>query len=359
MAVVSGGKNDGCSGYSPGVYTNLEDPEVFQWIQRVAFGIDSIDRELIAHKVLITTGVSQKFGISDEIGQGTIIIDLKDDKIDCTLSDYPSTRMHYGTGGIVEAEIPMVCGGYDGDATFFKDCHKFLDNTWIAAGKIETGRSSMGSGNIVINGNLLLSGGFVGTKDLDSSVLIDSSSTMELKDLPIEISTHCNVRMNSSHMMVTGGYSYDGGRRSETLLFDLTKEEWADGPSMRAERSSHGCAQMALGDKTIIWVTGGWDGSRSIQFTEYLEDLNQGWQSGPDLPYPLSSHRMVALEDFKSIYITGGDGRQNNGEILQLQCSGSTPDTCAFKPSALNVKVDRQAHIALPISNALADKLCN
>lgn len=68
---------------------------------------------------------------------------------------------------------------------------------------------------------------------------------------------------------------------------------------------------------------------------------------------------MVASEDLRSIYITGGNEIRNNGEILQLQCSGSTPDTCAFTPSTLDVKVGRFAHIALPISNTLADKLCN
>ena len=78
---------------------------------------------------------------------------------------------------------------------------------------------------------------------------------------------------------------------------------------------------------------------------------------GLDLPYYLNNHRMVALEDFKEVYITGGDGRKNNGEILELKCSGSNPDTCEFKPNS-NVKVDRDRHVAIPISNSLADELC-
>ena len=80
--------------------------------------------------------------------------------------------------------------------------------------------------------------------------------------------------------------------------------------------------------------------------------------SGLDLPYYLNNHRMVALENFTEVYITGGDGKKNNGEILELKCSGSTPDTCGFKPSASNVKVDRDRHVAIPISNSLADELC-
>ena len=74
--------------------------------------------------------------------------------------------------------------------------------------------------------------------------------------------------------------------------------------------------------------------------------------------YPLDDHRMVASEDSKAVYVTGGVGRQNNGQLIEMKCSGSTPDTCAFKPSATTNRVDRYAHIALPITESLAKKLC-
>ena len=67
---------------------------------------------------------------------------------------------------------------------------------------------------------------------------------------------------------------------------------------------------------------------------------------------------MVASEDSKAVYVTGGIGRQNNGELIEMKCSGSTPDTCAFRPSATTNRVDRDSHIALPITESLATKLC-
>ena len=67
---------------------------------------------------------------------------------------------------------------------------------------------------------------------------------------------------------------------------------------------------------------------------------------------------MVASEDSKTVYVTGGTGRQNNGQLIEMKCSGSTPDTCAFKPSATTNRVDRESHIALPITESLANKLC-
>ena len=68
---------------------------------------------------------------------------------------------------------------------------------------------------------------------------------------------------------------------------------------------------------------------------------------------------MVASEDSKAVYVTGGYGiDQNNGELLEMKCSGSTPDTCAFKPSATTNRVDRHGQIAMPITDSLANKLC-
>ena len=304
-----------------------------------------------SHKVLITTGYPWD-------GE-TIIIDLQNDEVTCTLPAYP-LQLANGAGGIIEDEIPLICGGYK-SSKYFPNCYTLTDKTWTEIGKLETGQSSMGTGNIVVNGSLLLTGGTgTGNIPLNSMVMIDSGSMVEvLKEMPNHLVGHCNVRLNSSHIMVMGGNSDDDRSTSDTLIFDLVNQEWTQGPSMKGKRENHGCIQMLLGDQPIIWVTGGENGARSLQTTEYLEDLDQGWQPGPDLPYKLDFHRMVASEDLETIYITGGSKALENGEILQLQCSGSTPDTCSFATLTLDFDVIRFAHIALPVSNTLADKLCN
>ena len=223
-----------------------------------------------SHKVLITTGYPWD--------SETMIIDLKNDEVTCTLANYP-LKLANGAGGIVEEEIPMICGGYK-DHEYIQYCHALVDKQWKKTTTDETGQSSMGTSNIVVNGSLLLTGGTgTGNKDLKSNWMINSDSTVELKDMPIQISGHCNVRLNSSHIMVIGGSDERTRTRSETLVFDLVKEEWTVGPSMKGQRESHGCGQMLLGEKLITWVTGG-SSPRELQTTEYLEDLNQGWQQG-------------------------------------------------------------------------------
>ena len=108
------------------------------------------------------------------------------------------------------------------------------------------------------------------------------------------------------------------------------------------------------------WKTWIKDGNQVpfLSFYNFEGFLHKLYFTGPDLPYPLSYHRMVVSEDSKAVYVTGGGGRQNSGQLIEMKCSGSTPDTCAFKPSATTNRVDRESHIALPITESLATKLC-
>ena len=353
IAVTKGGDARTSCGSFPGIYTRLDDPEVFYWVQKVAFGVKESKES--SHKFLIATGSP------DDISPTTKIIDMKNDEFSssCDLPNFP-ILLEGAIGGLVEGNIPMVCGGLEVNQTEIQDCYTLENRTWNKKTKGLQGRSNMGTGNVVINGKLLLSGGSDSEYNVFSSTtLVDTSSNMPIKDMPNSQSRHCNVLLNNTHIMITGGYLYDS--MSETLIFDLVNEKWSPGPSMNEKRSVHGCTKMILDGKPFLWVSGGWgEDFLRHQSTEYLDlfNINQGWKLGPDLPYSLFFHRLVASEDFKSIYSTGGFGRRNRGEILELQCSGSTPNTCTFKPTASRMKVDRREHVVLPLSNSVAADLC-
>jgi len=106
----------------------------------------------------------------------------------------------------------------------------------------------MGIRNIVIAKRLLLSGGMGdhGSKSNQTS-LIDTSSTLKLKDMPKAISRHCIVKLDQSQIMLIGGTDNENRARSETLIFDLEDQEWSDGPRMRQGRWHHGCVKSILG----------------------------------------------------------------------------------------------------------------
>ena len=154
---------------------------------------------------------------------------------------------------------------------------------------------------------------------------------------------------------------------------------------MIQKRMQHGCIKVLLGDKSILWVTGGDGGLEAgpaarpeqtglLKTTEFLDldNLDQGWQQGLDIldeSQFLIDHIMVTSEDMRSAYILGGKEKwtggeanepiKENGVILEMQCQDASPGTCAFKASESKVKIYRDRHVAFPISNQIAAELCS
>ena len=66
---------------------------------------------------------------------------------------------------------------------------------------------------------------------------------------------------------------------------------------------------------------------------------------------------MVETLDKTAVYAIGGSG-SNNKDIYKFSCSGDIK-TCKWTKSNTVLKYGRQQHVAIPIPNSLADKLCN
>ena len=287
--------------------------ELFQWKWFESLFHTSIPIQPLEsnhNKILIATGFPGEYPgeYSSKIGLKTRIIDPKNPDFVCdNFPDYPlDYPPGYGVGGVVEGNVPLICGGIGGlEFRDVRQCFMLKNRQWKESGSMEYGTSNMGVGNVVINQKLLLSGGsFSPAPEFSrSSVLKDVSSSESIEDLPIGISGHCMTMLNATHYMVTGGSVFNGkkipwntgvtewtmDKSSKTFIFDLTSQLWSDGPSMLEPRTSHGCVHMMLGDKPIIWVTGGngddshlRSGYNHLQTTEYLDldNLGQGWKSG-------------------------------------------------------------------------------
>ena len=182
---------------------------------------------------------------------------------------------------------------------------------------------------------------------------------------PFLVSSHCNVWLNSTHFLLTGGNSNEDYFRTETLLINAENGEWIFGPSMKVGRHSHGCAKVLIDGKPIIFVTGGKEswltpGTASV---EYLDpaDLDKGWMKGLDLPERISSHRMVITSDSKAFIVGGFSGKElpkERHEILEMKLQ-SQPETCEFFHIPSRLKYPRFGHVVFHISNSLAETLCS
>jgi len=324
------------------------------------------DRRIVAncnegHFVLITSGVPYSNG------RRTEILNLKNHKFTCPgLPDYP-IEMAYGAGGMIGI-VPLICGGQKGNfgsITFYADCYTLRGRQWIKNGSLDQPRTKMGTGTIAMNNALFINGGvFDENRSYSkSNEKIGLNSKSKLPDLPKSRYSHCNIPINDTHIIITGG-AEDGSYTTKTLIFDINAKTFSEGPRLNQARQDHGCFNTKIGNRQVMFVTGGYYDGYNLDTTEFL-DLSQpelGWSfAGQNLPFKVHLHRMVQTPDAKSVYLTGGyDGSngQYSNKILEMKCPNQTPESCVFNEIPTKLKYPRRGHIALSITEELAKELC-
>ena len=229
------------------------------------------------HFVLITSG----YPFSN--GQKTRVLNFKNDRFICPgLPDYP-IKMTYGVGGMI-GNVPLICGGnkgYSGSRTFHGDCFMLKGKQWIKNGSLDQPRSSIGTGTIVMNNELFTNGGIL---DEDKSYSksnerIGLTFKSKLPDLPKSRFDHCNIPINDTHYIITGGkeglgsFWENGDDTTKTLIFDKNTNTFSEGPSLNQARQAHGCFSAKIGFRQVLFVTGGKYGY-ILDTTEFL-DLSQ------------------------------------------------------------------------------------
>ena len=191
--------------------------------------------------------------------------------------------MTYGVGGMI-GNVPLICGGnkgYSGSRTFHGDCYMLKGKQWIKNGSLDQPRSSIGTGTIVMDNELFTNGGIL---DEDKSYSksnekIGLTSKSKLPDLPKSRFDHCNIPINDTHYIITGGkeglgsFWENGDDSTKTLIFDKNTNTFSEGPSLNQARQAHGCFSAKIGFRQVLFVTGGKYGY-ILDTTEFL-DLSQ------------------------------------------------------------------------------------
>ena len=117
-------------------------------------------------------------------------------------------------------------------------------------------------------------------KALSTTEFYQNNEWQTSVDLPTPLRDHCLLKLNSSHVFLSGGISKRLGKLSSptnaSYIYSRATGFVRQG-DMGTERSSHGCALQ--GDK--VWVAGGFVGATS---SEYFSLSTSTWLPGPDLP---------------------------------------------------------------------------
>ena len=201
---------------------------------------------------------------------------------DCTnCKNWPNFPKYVsGTTSGLLGNTVMICGGFNDDVfdiylySLANECYSFTAQkaTLITYMSVER----MDAASIVLNDNTLwVTGGRNSGGLLASTEYVTMTGTMLGPDMPMGLSGHAMVAINSTCSMVIGGYSNYG--YALTYFYDHNEGEWNTGPSLMQGRFWHaaGIVTDEVTDEHFVAVTGGsnaFDSSGALESTEILQD---------------------------------------------------------------------------------------
>jgi N-acetylneuraminic acid mutarotase len=148
-------------------------------------------------------------------------------------------------------------------------------------------------------------------------MLTEEGWERNIPSLPVTISGHCMVTVNSTTVMVIGGYQNDT-ISGKTFYYTFGEESWADGPELKIKRVDHSCGKIRRNKESqemSIIVAGGFDGSFLLS-VEILDEGSNEWQTGPELPFAIDGCQMVEDQNGGVVLIGGESSSVNNLDTL-------------------------------------------
>ena len=229
------------------------------------------------------------------------LIDMTGQGRTCKKPDvYPGAE--YGSVGAFLQDRAIVCGGYsylNDSYLFTSQCYYYnKDGTWTEGPSMIEERAF--AADLVFDGQLWVAGGRNSAGNLNSTEVFDSSgdSFSYYVDMPEARYTHNIVALGDNRTMLVGGQD----RFHETYIFSTGA--WQEGPRMSIGRDGceAGVVKFNNGSKAVVAV-----GGYSEKTTEYLNDDENFWRLGPELPYYIYKAASVQLEN-TFFFVGGFDG---------------------------------------------------
>ena len=126
------------------------------------------------------------------------------------LPPFPSSAVYGLVGGLTSSKNITLCGGASHDGTNFKECFTTaLDRRrgWSRFPSLLESRAFSSCNPGLAPGSLMILGGRSGQATLETSeVWQPSTGKWESgPNLPRPVEQHCTVKINSTHLLITGG----------------------------------------------------------------------------------------------------------------------------------------------------------
>jgi hypothetical protein len=210
--------------------------------------------------------------------------------------NFPAT-VYVAIGGLDFKGNPILCGGVQNGVGSNK-CYSLENNEWVSSASMNSIRVDAAAAKLK-DGKILVTCGLDGSgSSLNSAeMLTEEGWESNIPSLPVTIYSHCMVTVNSTTVMVIGGYQ-NGPFSGKTFYFTFGEESWTEGPELKTKRSYHSCGKIRRNKESqemSIIAAGAYnyDGSGYLSSVEILDEGSNEWKTGPELPFGIDSSEMV------------------------------------------------------------------
>jgi hypothetical protein len=266
--------------------------------------------------------------------------------------NFPAT-VYAAIGGLGFKENPILCGGRQNGASSNK-CYSLENNEWVSSVSMNSVRAYASAAQLQ-DGKLLVTGGYddSGSYLNSAEMLTGEGWESNIPSLPVIIYDHCMVTVNSTTVMVIGGYQ--NGYSGKTFYFTFGEESWTEGPALKKKRIYHSCGKIRRNKESqemSIIAAGGWEGSSYLSSVEILDEGSNEWQTGPELPFGIGWSQMVE-DPNGGVVLIGGESKATNLDTLyQLPHGGQD---AVWTKMEQKLKTERFYHTAFLIPYNIVD----
>jgi hypothetical protein len=259
-------------------------------------------------------------------------------------------------GGLGFKGNPILCGGWQ-NGTDSNKCYSLENNKWVSSASINSVRVRAAAAKLK-DGKLLVTGGYDGSgRPVNSAeMLTEEGWESNIPSLPVTIDVHCMVTVNSTTVMVIGGYQNGQGSSEKTFYFIFGEESWTEGPELKYKRGWHSCGKIRRNKESqemSIIVAGGLDGSSYLSSVEILDEGSNEWQTGPELPFGIYRSQMVEDQNGGVVLIGGQSLSVDNLDTLYKLPHGG--QDAVWTEMEQKMKTGRYRHTAFLIPDNIVD----
>jgi hypothetical protein len=266
----------------------------------------------------------------------------------------PAT-VYRAIGGLGFKGNSIICRGYqNGDRS--NKCYSLENNEWVSSASMNSVRSSAAAAQLQ-DGKILVTGGYdTSGSDLNSAeMLTEGGWESNIPSLPVTIRLHCMVTVNSTTVLVIGGWQ-NCQNSGKTFYLTFGEKSWTEGPELKNERRWQSCGKIRKNKESqemSLIVAGGFDGSSYLSSVEILDEGSNEWQTGPELPFGIYNSQMVEDQNGGVVLI---GGRSNSVDYLdtlfQLPHGGQD---AVWTKMEQRMKTGRNFHTAFMVPDNIAD----